>query len=44
MVLEQTMDAEKATAFDIQAYFNSTQNHELECPFCPKKAEIILNA
>jgi len=27
----------------VQAYFNSTQNHEYECPFCPKKAQIILS-
>jgi len=31
------------SVFDIQAYFNSTQNYDYECPFCYFKAQIILS-
>ena len=38
MILEMTQDNENQTVFDIQSYFNSTQNHDYECPFCYQKA------
>ena len=43
MILEMTQDHETQTVFDIQSYFNSTQNHDYECPFCYQKAQIIMS-
>ena len=43
MILEMTQDNENQTVFDIQSYFNSTQNHDYECPFCYQKAQIIMS-
>ena len=43
MILEMTQDNETQTVFDIQSYFNSTQNHDYECPFCYQKAQIIMS-
>jgi hypothetical protein len=43
MIVEQTTSDSDQTVFDIQMLFNSSRNHEYECPFCSKKAQIILS-
>jgi len=45
IVVDQTSSPTESeqTVFDVQALFNSTRNHEYECPFCNKKAYIILS-
>jgi len=43
MLVEQTVDSAITSAFTVQECFASSLNHEYECPYCPKKAEIILS-
>jgi len=45
IVVDQTSSPTETeqTVFDVQALFNSTRNHEYECPFCNKKSYIILS-
>jgi len=44
MLVEQTTspDDNEKNVMDIQSLFNSSRNHECECPHCQKRAFIIL--
>lgn len=43
MILELTADTDHITAYEAQSYFNSSQNHDYECPFCFAKVIIVLS-
>ena len=44
IVFDMTNDpTEHDSVYGVQEYFNSTMNHEHECPFCFQRVQIILS-